>query len=282
MAPLSPTKRVQAAAASAREDSPSKKAKSPWPTTAPASPLVDLLGNTLISAAGEVSTASALAGKTVALCFSGHWCGPCRRFTPQLVELYKALREAGKDFEVVFVSSDRTQSDFDEYFGEMPWLALPFADRSGKKKLTKKFKVKGIPSVVMLDGTTGETISTNARTSIMEDPKGEAFPWRPPTLWETLGDEVLRGDGESVEVADLRGPGKVLGFYFSAHWCPPCRGFTPKLIQTYKKLSDKPFEVIFVTGDNSQKEFQDYFGTMYPHPPPTLPAFHPFCPRARP
>eukprot|EP00966_Prymnesium_polylepis_P118391 2737551-Prymnesium_polylepis.1 len=48
----------------------------------------------------------------------------------------------------------------------------------------------------------------------MEDPEGTDFPWKPPTLWEALGDEVLNSDGESVDVADLRGPGKVLGLYF--------------------------------------------------------------------
>jgi len=265
MAPLcSPSKRTTAAASG--EASPSKKVKSPWPSTvAPAasSPLVDLLGPTLLSSAGEVPTADKLAGKTVALYFSGHWCGPCRGFTPKLVEVYTALKKAGTELEVVFVSSDRSQEGFDEYYGEMPWLALPYADRKRKQKLSKKFKVNGIPSVVVLDGATGETISTDARTAILDDPKGEAFPWRPPTLWEVLGDEVLRGDGESVDVEDLKGPGKVLGFYFSAHWCPPCRAFTPKLVETYKKLAgDKPFEVVFVTGDNSQGEFQDYFKTM--------------------
>ena len=29
---------------------------------------------------------------------------------------------------------------------------------------------------------------------------------------------------------------KVVGIYFSAHWCPPCRSFTPELIKTYKTV----------------------------------------------
>lgn len=70
-------------------------------------------------------------GKTVGLYFSAHWCPPCRGFTPKLAEFYKK-HHAEKKFEIVFVSSDRTEGDFGEYYKDMPWLALPFSDRSRK------------------------------------------------------------------------------------------------------------------------------------------------------
>ena len=31
--------------------------------------------------------------------------------------------------------------------------------------------------------------------------------------------------------------GKVVGIYFSGDWCPPCRGFTPILVQAYDNVS---------------------------------------------
>ena len=46
-----------------------------------------------------------------------------------------------------------------EYFGEMPWLALPYEDRDLRNKLSKKFKVSGIPSLVIVNAS-GETITT--------------------------------------------------------------------------------------------------------------------------
>ena len=37
--------------------------------------------------------------------------------------------------EMVFVSSDRDQESFDDYYKDMPWHALPFADRERKVKV---------------------------------------------------------------------------------------------------------------------------------------------------
>ena len=172
---------------------------------------------------------------------------------------------AGKSLEIVFVSSDRDEKAFDDYFAEMPWLALPYAERKLKATLSKKYKVRGIPTFVIVDGETGELITTDGRSAVMEDPKGAKFPWKPPTLWEALGDEVLKGtEGDTVEVSDLRGKGKVLGLYFSAHWCGPCRGFTPSLVKTYNALKEKgkEFEIIFCSSDRGTDAFREYYGTM--------------------
>lgn len=227
--------------------------------------LAKLLGDTLLTKDGEKSTSEALDGTTaVGIYFSAHWCPPCRGFTPKLAEIYETMKAAGKKFEIVFVSSDREQAAFEEYYNEQPWLALPYGARDLKGKLSKKYKVQGIPTLVIVDSATGETITSDGRSAVMGDPKGDKFPWKPPTIWEALGDEVLDGSGDDVDVADLRGEGKVIGLYFSAHWCPPCKAFTPKLVETYKavKAAGKSFEVIFVSSDRQMGEFQSYFGTM--------------------
>merc|ERR1712054_369716 len=107
--------------------------------------LVELLGENLKAKYGEVKTSEALAGKgAVALYFSAHWCPPCRGFTPKLAEWYSANLKS-KGLEVVFISSDRDEGSFKEYFGEQPWLALPFSARGKKAALSKKYKVSGIP-----------------------------------------------------------------------------------------------------------------------------------------
>ncbi|CAA0818255.1 Probable nucleoredoxin 1 [Striga hermonthica] len=47
-----------------------------------------------------------LKGKTVGLYFSASWCGPCQRFTPNLVEAYNELKQVDK-FEVIFIFADQ-------------------------------------------------------------------------------------------------------------------------------------------------------------------------------
>lgn len=54
------------------------------------------------------------------------------------------------------------------------------------------------------------------------------------------------------------------GLYFSALWCPPCRGFTPKLVEFYKKVAMKghKFEIVFVSSDTDEDTFEKYYKDM--------------------
>lgn len=64
-----------------------------------------------------------------------------------------------------------------------------------------------------------------------------------------------------VEIEMLRG--KNLGLYFSAAWCGPCQRFTPSLVEAYNELSSKGnFEIIFVSADDDEKSFNEYFSKM--------------------
>ena len=89
--------------------------------------LSTLFGDTIVTKTGTVPVQEALAGKTIGIYFSAHWCGPCRGFTPQLAQYYKAIKAKHPRFEIVFASSDRDDASFQEYYSEMPWLALLLA-----------------------------------------------------------------------------------------------------------------------------------------------------------
>ena len=133
-------------------------------------PLEYLLGEKLIQdgpeGRREVNTAT-LRG-VVGVYFSAHWCGPCRSFTPQLRKVYERAKSQGKAFEVIFMSSDRDERSFNEYFATMPWHAFAFADRGRHQQLTTLFQVQGIPSLVLLDWYTGRILESNARGKVME------------------------------------------------------------------------------------------------------------------
>jgi len=53
---------------------------------------------------------------------------------------------------------------------------------------------------------------------------------------------------------------QLIGLYFSAHWCPPCRAFSPKLVEFRDQCrrSKLPFEVVFVSSDRDAKSMQGY------------------------
>jgi len=111
----------------------------------------ELLGPTLKSSGGDVNTTEALSGKTaVALYFSAHWCPPCRGFTPQLAGWYTSDLKA-KGLEVVFVTGDRDEAAFNEYFGEQPWLALPYGS-DVIDGLTRSSKCRGFPVLLFWMG----------------------------------------------------------------------------------------------------------------------------------
>jgi len=53
---------------------------------------------------------------------------------------------------------------------------------------------------------------------------------------------------------------KFTAIYFSAHWCPPCRAFTPKLVDWYKEFKSKHpnFELVFASSDKDEAAMLDY------------------------
>ena len=137
------------------------------PAEEPIPPAIEaLFGNRLVNAKGQRVSPASLAGKKIGIYFSAHWCPPCRAFTPKLVEVYNALQKEGKPFQIVFVSSDQSESDMYRYMKEMdmPWLAVRYPDKN-REALQKKFSVAGIPTLVIVDAE-GKTISANARGEV--------------------------------------------------------------------------------------------------------------------
>lgn len=93
---------------------------------------------------------SELEGKVVGLLFAANWYPPCRVFTQLLIGIYEELKTNNPHFEIVYVSSDEDLDAFNEFYKNMPWLAIPFYDLETKKSLNRKYEVEGIPCLIML------------------------------------------------------------------------------------------------------------------------------------
>ena len=215
-----------------------------------------LFGETLVSKDGEVSVSS-LDGKYVGVYFSAHWCAPCRQFTPKLRKVYLDLKKQNVPFEIVFCSKDNDMKGFEEYYGSMPWLAVRFDNNEVKENLNNLFGVSGIPRLVMLSPY--GLINPQAKSDVEENPAG--FPWKEPTPLERIAPYITK---KFVALGAAAVENKGYGMYFSAHWCAPCKKFTPKLIEAYNKLQaeGKPFEVVFCSMDNDASEYAEYYGPM--------------------
>lgn len=60
---------------------------------------------------------------------------------------------------------------------------------------------------------------------------------------------------------------KLVALYFSAHWCGPCRHFTPMLCEFYAHLKEEVLpthglEIVFVSSDRDSASFAQYYRTM--------------------
>lgn len=96
-------------------------------------------------------------------------------------------------------------------------------------------------------------INTGSDSSDNEDEK---------ELRNLFGNELISTNNEIYHTDLIKD--KIIGIYFSAHWCPPCRVFTPKLVDFYNKLhrNEKSFQVIFVSLDKDKESMTNYMQDM--------------------
>jgi nucleoredoxin len=161
--------RLEALAASRASIAPVAK-NSPAPTVPSPTPaaitnkIAAGLDGKLVACNGsslERFEASSLKGKKyLAIYFSASWCGPCRKFTPQLVNWYKQQKPSLDKFDVIFVSRDRTKEDMLTYMkqDDMPWPALSFIKANQHNSPLEKYAGNAIPCLVLIDGE-GKVIS---------------------------------------------------------------------------------------------------------------------------
>lgn len=126
----------------------------------------EYFGPEIITKNGRKPTSEVVLGKKViGIYFSAHWCPPCRQFTPLLSEFYTSCKEEDEsNIEIIFVSSDENQDSFDEYFQSMTFCAMPYTQNN--ENLSKKFSVRGIPTLVILKGQDGSLIDDKARATV--------------------------------------------------------------------------------------------------------------------
>ncbi|GLU01107.1 hypothetical protein SLE2022_184320 [Rubroshorea leprosula] len=164
---------------------------------------------------------SQLVGKTIGLYFGAHWCPPCRTFTLQLVEAYNELISNGaQSFEVILVSTDRDQKEFDLNLSSMPWLAIPFEDRT-RQDLCRIFNIKAIPELALI-GPDGKTITTKGKNMISLY-GANSFPFTESRIAEIETSLKKEGDALPQQVKDTKHEHMLKLDMAKAYLCDSCK-----------------------------------------------------------
>jgi thiol-disulfide isomerase/thioredoxin len=105
---------------------------------------------------------------------------------------------------------------------------------------------------------------------------GNGVPFSPPSepvfakglsqgcrrFFNSLDDGTLLRSGQQqpVPLSDALGGKEFVLLYASAHWCPPCRQFTPMLANWYK-TNKNLVEIVFLSCDHDESGFKSYFAS---------------------
>ena len=124
---------------------------------------VIIIPETLLNIDGENVSSDLLKKKYIGLYFSASWCGPCRKFTPRLIEFRNKFVD---DFEVILIGADgsaKAQANYMKKYS-MPWLAMK--NQSPEAKQASKLSgVEFIPYLVVINSS-GKIISKNGKAEI--------------------------------------------------------------------------------------------------------------------
>jgi nucleoredoxin len=226
----------------------------------------------LASGGEDFLESSTFKDKYLMLYFSAHWCPPCRQFTPTLSEAYKKLKSERDDFELVFVSSDRDENSFKEYFADMSFCGLPFEDRDTKSALSKMFGIQGLPTLIILgkedEAGNRALINSNLR-GIIDGGDFSDFPFHKKNYGsaESVGSElndtksliIFHESGDDEEQREIKDvakevAGKVEDKNMNVLWVLSSTGLTDRVRELVKlpesSKADKAAMVLLDLPDN--------------------------------
>jgi len=112
------------------------------------------------SLSGDQINLANLKGKVVLIDFWATWCSPCLRVMPDLIETYREYHDKG--FEIIGISLDKDQSQLEKYMQEMGITWQQYYDGLWwNNKITKRFGIRGIPHMVLIDKNGAVHFNTN-------------------------------------------------------------------------------------------------------------------------
>lgn len=122
------------------------------------------------------------------------------------------MKKQNKKLEIIWVSRDQTSEDFLQYFAKMPWLAVTMQNiQEVYNRLAPSYQVKGIPHLVFIDAQSGDVITLDGRTKVLQDPYGLQFPWRSRSVANLLPSSLKESLIAQVRALQAKLKAQLLG-----------------------------------------------------------------------
>lgn len=126
----------------------------------------DIINNQMQNVSSQVITNK----KMIGFIFASSQCGPCKQFTPYLINFYNLLKsQYPTELEIILVTMDTDQNQFYNYFKTHPWVAVPFQSRNQINNLRNKFQINGYPELIIVNNNSGQIIDNNGVTTIINN-----------------------------------------------------------------------------------------------------------------
>uniref|UniRef100_A0A8C2XPH4 Thioredoxin-like fold domain-containing protein n=1 Tax=Cyclopterus lumpus TaxID=8103 RepID=A0A8C2XPH4_CYCLU len=205
-------------------------------------PFAEVVAGPLLRNNRQTADSSSLEGHYVGVYFSAHWLWCCR----------------------LVLSPFRSEESFQQYFSEMPWLAVPYSDEARRSRLNRLYGIQGIPTLILLDAE-GHMITRQGRVEVLNDPECRLFPWHPRSVLElSESNAVQLHEGpclvlfvDAEEEGELE-PAKEL-----------IQPIAEKLMVKYKAKEEEMPLLFFVAGEDDMSDsLRDY--TNLPEAAPLL------------
>ena len=138
----------------------------------PASPPRPHFVRSIEAALDPERTTPALASAEYVLVYRGReGCSRCARFTPELKKAYRKLKQNHTNFEVVFVSDDRSEQSFTQYVSkaDMPWKVVPYTNVFAAAN-TRSLPGRMLPVVYLMspDGTVIDSTENGSASDVLK------------------------------------------------------------------------------------------------------------------
>ena len=85
----------------------------------------------------------------IGLFFTGSWCPPCEKFAQELIEVYNDANSKEKIIEIIQVSNEKNEKEFEEGIANKPWIFVHFNDNF-TDYLVNEYKVTQLPVLIIV------------------------------------------------------------------------------------------------------------------------------------